>query len=227
MAKRLKKKEFIVIGMGKFGQSIARALADSGCDVLAVDNNEENIREIAEDVTHAMVINITDADDFATLGVKNFDAAVIAIGSNMETSVMCTILAKEAGVPYILAKANSELHAKILRKVGADLAILPEREIGIRMANRLVMGQYFDATEITSTFSMMELPVPEKWAGQTLVQLNLRAKKKINVIAIKKPDGRIEVNPDANAAIEPDDTLVVIGKNDRLQVLAEEETENR
>ncbi len=221
----MQKKEFVVIGMGKFGQSIARSLADSGCDVLAVDSEEERIREIADDVTHAIVMEINDANDMIQLGAKNFDAAIIGIGSNMEKSILCTILAKEAGVPYILAKANSEIHAKILRKVGADLAILPEQEIGIRMANRLLMGNNFDATELTSTFSMMEIPVPDRWAGKTLIELNLRAKKKINVIAIKKPDGKMDITPDATMSIDKNDILIVIGKNDKLKRIMEEDAE--
>ena len=146
------KKEFVVFGLGRFGTSVARTLAESGCEVLVVDDNEDKIHEIADYVTHAVCANVTDVDSLESLGISNFDGAIVAIGQNLEASVMVTILAKEAGIPYVLAKAQNDLHAKVLKKVGADMVVFPEKETGIRIANNILMGNFFDAVELSSTF---------------------------------------------------------------------------
>lgn len=208
-----------MFGLGRFGSSVARTLAESGCEVLVVDENEDKIHEIAESVTHAVCANVTDVDSLESLGISNFDGAIVAIGQNLEASVMVTILAKEAGIPYVLAKAQTELHAKVLKKVGADMVVFPEKETGIRIANNILMGNFFDAVELSSTFSMMELDALPEWVGHSLRDLNLRAKNKINVIGIKR-SGKLNINPDADMPLEKNDILVIIGKNDILNKLA-------
>ena len=142
MAKRNKnrRKEFVVFGMGKFGASVAKALADNGCQVMAVDSEQDKVEEIAEDVTYAVCTDVTDADAIHSLGIRNFDGAIVAIGENLEASVLVTIIAKEMGIPFVLAKAQTELQAKVLKKVGADKIIFPEKESGIRIANNLDIG---------------------------------------------------------------------------------------
>ncbi len=139
------KKEYIVIGLGQFGMSIAQTLMQNDCEVLVLDINEKRTRAIADSVTCAVTGNVMDAELLAGLGIRNFDGAVIAIGENMEASIMATMVVNELGVPHILAKAQSELHAKILRKVGADRVVLPEWEMGIRYANNMVHDNFFDA----------------------------------------------------------------------------------
>lgn len=213
------KKEFVVFGLGRFGLSVATTLAEGGCEVMVVDDDEEKIHEIADYVTYAIRADVTDADVLSNLGVSNFDGAVVAIGENLEASVMVTILIKEMGVPYVLAKAQNELHAKILKKVGADMVVYPEKETGIRIANNLMMGNFFDAVELSSTFSMMEIDALPEWVGHSLRGLNLRAKRDINVIGLKRKDN-LNINPDADMPIERDDTLVIIGKNEVLNKLA-------
>ncbi|MBE5959999.1 MAG: TrkA family potassium uptake protein [Lachnospiraceae bacterium] len=213
------KKEFVVFGLGRFGTSVATTLAESGCEVLAVDADEDKVHEIADFVTYAVKADITDGDALASLGIGNFDGAIVAIGKNLEASVMATILVKELGVPYVLAKAQNEIHAKVLKKVGADMVVFPEKETGIRIANNLIMGNFFDAVELSSTFSMMELDAPDEWVGKSLRELNLRAKNKINVIAIKRAEV-LDINPDADMPINRNDILVVIGKNEQLNRLA-------
>jgi trk system potassium uptake protein TrkA len=213
------KKEFVVFGLGRFGRSVATTLAEGGCEVMVVDDDEDKIHEVADYVTYAVRADVTEADALATLGIGNFDGAIIAIGENLEASVMVTILVKEMGVPYVLAKAQNELHAKILKKVGADMVVFPEKETGIRIANNLMMGNFFDAVELSSTFSMMELDAIPEWVGHSLRELNLRAKNMINVIGIKR-DENLNINPDADMPIERNDTLVIIGKNEILNKLA-------
>ena len=213
-----KRKEFVVFGIGKFGLSVAKALADNGCQVMAVDSEQDRIAEIAEHVTYAVCADVTDAEAMHSLGIKNFDGAIVAIGENLEASVLATIMSKELGIPYVLAKAQTELQAKVLKKVGADKIIFPEKETGIRIAHNLVGGNFFDAIELSNKYSMMNFDIPEDWVGKSLRELNLRVTKKINVIGIKRKDN-FEITPDADAPLLEDDILVIIGNNQALNKL--------
>lgn len=212
------RKEFVVFGLGKFGLSVAKALADNGCQVMAVDSEQSRVEEIAEHVTYAVCMDVTDTEAVHSLGIRNFDGAIVAIGENLEASVLVTILAKEMGIPYVLAKAQTELQAKVLKKVGADKIIFPEKESGIRIANNLVSDNFFDAIELSTKYSMMDFDVPDEWVGKSLRELNLRATKKINIIGIKKND-EFEITPDPDAPLQADDVLVIIGKNQTLSKL--------
>ena len=214
------KKEYIVIGLGQFGMSIAQTLMQNDCEVLVLDINEKRTRAIADSVTCAVTGNVMDAELLAGLGIRNFDGAVIAIGENMEASIMATMVVNELGVPHILAKAQSELPAKILRKVGADRVVLPEWEMGIRYANNMVHDNFFDAVELSPDISMIEINVRREWEGKSLKQLNMRAKYKINVIGIKSEDG-FDVNPDPDEPLNANSKLVSIGRNEVLNKLAE------
>ena len=167
-----------------------------------------------------MTADVTDEEALDALGISNFDGAIVGIGEDMEASIMVTILVKELGIPYVLAKAQSDIHARVLRRVGADAVVFPEKETGMRIAHNLMMGNFFDAVELSSTFSMMELPVKVEWIGSSLRQLNLRAKYKINVVGIRTRD-YLDANPDPDRPFEPEDILIVIGKNEVLNRLAE------
>lgn len=212
------KKEFVVFGLGRFGKSVATTLAESGCNVLVVDSNQDKIQDMADIVTYAVRGDVTDTEMLQSLGLGNFDGAVIAIGESLEASVMVTILAKEMGIPYVMAKAQNDLHAKVLKKVGVDLVVFPEKETGIRLAHNLVMGNFFNVIELSSKFSLMELDVPNEWDGHSLKDLNIRAKHNINVIGIKKKD-ELDINPEPDEKLSKDDILVVIGDNDSLNKL--------
>jgi len=218
------KKEFVVLGLGIFGKSVATTLAESGCEILVVDLNEDKINEIADKVTYAVKADATDADTLKTLGISNFDGAIIAMGESFESSVMATILVKELGIPYVLAKANSELHARILKRVGADMVVFPEKETGIKIANNLMSDNFFDAIELSSTFSMMDIEVLDEWIGKSLKDLKLRSTHKINVIGIRKKEN-LNINPAADDAIEKGDVLVIIGNNETLNKLANKKTQ--
>lgn len=212
------KKEFVVFGLGRFGKSVALTLADSGCEVLVVDSDEDAIQEMADFVTYAVKADVTDIDVLSTLGISNFDGAIVGIGSDLEASVMVTILTKELGIPYVLAKAKTDLHAKILKKVGADAVVFPEKETGVRIAHNLLLGNFFDAVELSSTYSMMELDTPDEWDGKNMIELDLRAKYKINVIGIKRKND-LDINPAADKKLKKDDVLIVIGENEMLDKL--------
>lgn len=213
------KKEFIVIGLGRFGMSMAKTLAQNDCEVLVLDHDEEKTKAMAEVVTCAVTGDVTDPEVLSGLGIRNFDGAIVAIGTDLEASIMATMLVKELGIRHILAKAQSEIHAKVLRKVGADMVVFPEKEMGIRYANNLIHGNFFDAVELSPDYSMMEINVRREWEGKSLKELNLRAKYKINVIGIKKEEG-FDVSPDAEEALSQNYVLIAIGRNEVLNKLA-------
>ena len=214
----MKNKEFAVFGLGKFGRSVAETLAESGCEVLAVDKDEETVQDIADKVTYAAKADATDKDALQTLGVSNLDAAVVAIAENMEVSILVTIYLKELGVPYVIVKAQSEIHASILKKVGADDIIFPEREMGARIARNLISGNFIDYVELSSKISMAEIEVPVEWVGKSLRDLNIRDKYSINVVGIKDGDD-IEVNINPGRLLKSGEIMILIGDNSSLQKL--------
>jgi trk system potassium uptake protein TrkA len=162
--------------------------------------------------------DVTDAETLATLGLKNFDGAVVAIGENLEASVLVTIMAKELGIPYVLAKVLTDTQAKVLKKVGADMVVFPEKETGIRIANKLMYGKFFDAITLSRTYSIMEIDAHKDWIGKSLIDLNLRKVHGINVVAIKQK-GAIKVNPEPKEVIKEADVLIVLGKSEVLNKL--------
>lgn len=189
-----KKNSYAVVGMGRFGSAVAKELSNSGADVLAIDLNQERVRLIAEHVTYAVKADITDAETVVSLGLSNMDAVVVAVTRSMDASIMGTILAKENGAPYVIAKAMDEMHAKILRKVGADRVIIPEKESGVRIAKGLMNGKFLDFFELSEHISMVEIPVQEEWIGKNLRQLDFRREHSVNVIAYEEEGKEVLVN---------------------------------
>ena len=209
-------KSFVVFGLGKFGYSVAVSLCKNGCEVLAVDQDEEKVEDIANDVTYAVKANVIDPDIYESLDIGNMDGAVIAISDNMEASVVATILAKEAGIPYVLAKANTPTHALILEKVGASQVIFPEKAMGSRVARNMVFGKFVDTFELSDAYSMVEMEVPGSWVGKSLRDLDVRKNFKVNVAAIKEGE-RIDVNPDPEEPMRAGQILLTVGDNDNLR----------
>ena len=212
------KKQYAVIGLGRFGTSVARTLYESGNDVLAIDKDAEAVQEISDYVTHSVVMDATDESALANLGIRNFDVAVVAIGGNIQSSILATLLIKEAGVKYIVAKGNNELHAKVLYKTGADKVILPERDMGVRVAHNIVSSNILDYIELASDYSIMEIEALEKWVRKTLKELDIRKKYGINIIAIKTKE-EINVSPSPDLKIADKDILIAIGKDKNLEKL--------
>ena len=204
-------KQFIIIGIGKFGESIATNLYKMGHDVLAVDIDEERVQYIANKVTHAVQADATEEGTLEALGVKHFDGAVVTIGESVQASILITMLCKELGIRHVLAKAQNELHAKVLYKIGADRVVFPERDMGLRVAHSLVSTSFLDYIELTPDYSIVELKAAKDWQGKSLKDLNIRAKYGINIMAIKQDD-KVVVSPAADDVIQRDDVLVVIGK---------------
>ena len=204
-------KQFIIIGIGKFGESIATNLYKMGHDVLAVDIDEERVQHISRKVTHAVQADATEEGTLEALGVKHFDGAVVTIGESVQASILIIMLCKELGIRHVLAKAQNELHAKVLYKIGADRVVFPERDMGLRVAHSLVSTSFLDYIELTPDYSIVELKAAKDWQGKSLKDLNVRAEYGINIMAIKQDD-KVVVSPAADDTIQRDDVLVVIGK---------------
>ncbi len=209
-------KSFAVLGLGRFGKSIAVELASNDCEVIAVDMNSEVVAEIADKVAFAAAADITDINVLKSLGISNVDGAIVAIGDNLSVSVMATMLLKELGVPYVLAKAKNLMDEKILKKVGADATTLPENEMGIRIARNIVVGNFVDLVELSSKFSIVEMDMPSEWAGHSLMELNLREKYGINLIAIKEGDV-VDVTLDPKAILKENTIVFLVGENNSLR----------
>lgn len=208
-------KSFVVLGIGRFGNSLARTLYSLGHEVLAVDENEEVIQEIADHVTHAVVGDCVDEKTLRSLGVRNFDVVVVAIGGDLQSGILATVILKDMGVKMVVAKAQSEIHAKVLQRVGADKVVFPERDMGVRVANNLSTENILDHIELSPDYSIAELKAPAKWVGKTLKALDVRAHYGITILACKN-DHDINVSPSADYALCEDDVLIVLGRNEDL-----------
>lgn len=207
-------KSIAVFGIGRFGKSLALRLADMGVDVMVVDNNSEDIEKIADKVTYAIEANLTDADAIQALGLDDIDTVVVAMGSDLQASIMSVMVAKEMGVPYVMAKASDERMGAILTKVGADKIIYPEEESGFRTARVLASESFIDYFDIAGTLCVLEMKPKPEWIGKNLIELNLRSNYKMNVIAIKDKSGTsssIDPNKPLNADAE---LFVVVDKKD-------------
>lgn len=211
----MRKKQFIVIGLGRFGTSVAETLYGLGNDVLAVDSDEEIVQNISERVTHAVQLDANDENSLRALGISNFDVAIISIGSDIQASILATLLVKEMGIKHIITKANDALHAKVLYKIGANRVIFPERDMGVRVAHNLCSSNILDYIELSPDFSIAEIAAPSDWENRSLIELNLRATYGINVVAIKRSN-EIDVSPSPDEVVLPGDIIVAIGGTQEL-----------
>ncbi|WP_318361752.1 TrkA family potassium uptake protein [uncultured Agathobaculum sp.] len=207
-------KSFLVIGMGRFGTAVAQELTELGQEVLVIDENEEDVQRVAEDVTQAMQGDAQDEAVLRAVGVRNFDCCVVAVGTDMEASILITVMLKELGAKYIVAKARSAVHAKVLERVGADRVVLPESEMGRKLAQRLAHTNVVDFIGVSDEYSILEVHTPKSWVGKSLVQLAVRQKYKVNVLAVRHGEnGALDASPKPNMAIEPNDLLLIMGEN--------------
>ena len=207
-------KSFLVIGMGRFGTAVAQELTELGQEVLAIDENEEDVQRVAEDVTQAMQGDAQDEAVLRAVGVRNFDCCVVAVGTDMEASILITVMLKELGAKYIVAKARSAVHAKVLERVGADRVVLPESEMGRKLAQRLAHTNVVDFIGVSDEYSILEVHTPKSWVGKSLVQLAVRQKYKVNVLAVRHGEnGALDASPKPNMAIELNDLLLIMGEN--------------
>jgi trk system potassium uptake protein TrkA len=204
-------KQFIVLGLGRFGSAVATTLVELGHEVLGVDNDEERVNDLKDEITQAVQADITEERVLKELGVKNFDAAIVSIATDLEASILVTMMLKEMGLKYIIAKAQNNLHAKILKKIGVDKVVFPERDMGARIARRLITPNIKDYVELEPNYNIMEIKALPEFVDKSLSELDLRNKYGINVLAIKRNNG-FNISPQAKDVIKKDDLLIVIGE---------------
>jgi len=212
-------KQFIVIGLGRFGSAVATTLVELGHEVLGVDNDEERVNDLKDKITQAVQADITEERVLKELGVKNFDAAIVSIGTNLEASILVTMMLKEMGLKYIIAKALNNLHAKVLEKIGVDKIVFPERDMGIRIARSLIIPNIKDYIELEPDYSVIEIEALPEFTDKTLSELDLRNKYGINILAIKRNDS-FNISPQAKDVIKKGDFLIVIGETKKITELA-------
>jgi trk system potassium uptake protein TrkA len=217
----MEKRSFAVIGLGRFGSSVAQHLHSLGHEVMGVDENEEKIQEHQAIVTHVVQADTTDEQALREIGIRNFDAVIVAIGADIQASILTTLLLKEMGVKKIVGKAQNYRHGQVLYKVGADKVVFPERDMGLRVAHNLISPNVLDFFEFAEDYSVAEVVVSEKLAGKNLIELGIRSKYGINVVAIKSGED-FNIAPDAEDVVQKGDILVVIGHNDNLKKLEED-----
>lgn len=202
-------KSYAVFGLGRYGIAVAKELVNNGADVLAVDIDEDIVNSAVADIPFCRCADITDPEVIKQLGISNVDVVVVAMANNLEASVMSVILCKEAGVKMVIAKCADEMQGKILCKVGADKVVYPESESGVRLAKNLLSAGMVDLIDLSEDISVIEIPVREKWVGKTLIELDLRKKYAINIIAIRNGED-ILINVDPNVQLSNEMQLVVI-----------------
>ena len=211
-------KTYAVFGLGRYGRAVAKELAVSGAEVLAVDMDETLVNSAIVDIPFCKCADVTDGEVIKQLGITNVDVVIIAMAHNLEASVMATMLCKEAGVRVVIAKCADEMQAKILKKIGADKVVLPEIESGTRLAKNLLSAGFVDLIELANDVSMVELNVKNEWIGKTLLELNLRKKYALNVVAIRDGE-RVEVTIDPEKPLKSSMKLIVIANTSKLNKL--------
>ncbi|OEF95614.1 potassium channel family protein [Desulfuribacillus alkaliarsenatis] len=214
----MKQKQYAVLGLGRFGGSIATSLYNMGHEVLAIDINEDKVQAYSNAVSQAVQADSTDEKALKALGIRNFSVVVVAIGQDIQASIMASLIVKEMGVKHIVVKAQNDLHGKVLEKIGVDRVVFPERDMGARVAHNLLSPNIIDFIELSPEYSILEFVATKSMVGKSLIELNIRAKYGINIMAIKSGKNKINVAPMATDVVQEDDVLVVVGHKEDLKV---------
>ncbi len=204
------KREFAVIGLGRFGGSICEELSLEGMNVLAIDSSEQKINEFKNIASHAVIADATDESVLKDLGINNIDHVIVAIGENIQASILTTVILTDLGIKKITVKAQNDYHEKILKRIGADHVVHPERDMGRRLAHSLISSNILDYLELSEDHSMVEVKAGKNLVGKTLIELDIRANYGCNVVAIRRGK-QMNVSPSAEDKLREDDVLVVIG----------------
>ena len=210
------KKQYAIIGLGRFGSSVASTLMSAGHEVLAIDTDEERVQRFSESVTHAVTADSTEENTLKSLGIRNFDTVIVAIGQNVQASVLTTLLLKELGVKYVVAKADTALHGKMLAKIGADKVVFPERDMGQRIAHNLMSTNVIDYLELAPDLGLIEVEVPKELFNIRLRDTRLRADFGITVVAIRRKGKRI-LSPNPEEEFLEGDNLILVGESTGIQ----------
>jgi trk system potassium uptake protein TrkA len=212
-------KQYAVIGLGRFGTSVARNLFKLGQEVLVIDTDEERLRYVSEEVTHTLLADTTDINVMKNIGIKNFDVVVVAIGENVQSNIMTVLLLKELGVKFVVAKALNKMQGRVLEKIGADRVVYPERDMGKRIAHNLVSANLVDFIELTQELRISEVIAQREMDGKSLKALNMRSRYNVNVILIKRVDGEVVLSPGAEDVIRHGDVMLLVGEKNAMDKL--------
>jgi trk system potassium uptake protein TrkA len=212
----MKLNQFVIIGLGRFGSSLGKELINLGYEVLGVDRDEEKVQELSSVLTYTVVADATEEEVLRSIGARNFDCGIVAIGDDIQASILATILLKDLGVKKVVAKATSDLHGRVLERVGVDRIIYPERDMGVRVAHQLVSPNLLDYIELSKKYTIAELAVPQCLSGKSLNDVNPRGRFGCSIVAINKPKGII-IAPVAKDVLTTDDVMVVIGTNHQIE----------
>ena len=215
MSKKNAKKQFIVVGLGRFGSAIAETLCKAGEEVLGVDVNLDLVEDMRDRITQTVQMDAMDRDALTALGVKDFDVAFVTMGSDIRASGTITLMLKELGVRRVIAKAHDDFHGRMLEKLGADKVLFPERDMGRRIAHNLVSGNIIDYLELSPDYSMAEVRPMRQWIGKSLKDLALRSSAGINIIAIKSGES-VDPMPQPDTVIREEDMLLVVAREETL-----------
>ncbi len=214
------KKQFLVIGLGRFGASVAYTLTEAGHSVVGIDQSETCVQRMSESITDVIKCDATDADILESMGISDFEAVLVCIGEKyIQNSILVTLLLKEKGAKRIIAKAGTRTQGRVLSKVGADTIVYPEKDMGERVARSLVSSNIIDFLEVSPDVSIIEIPAPETIVGKNLIELNLRHKYGVTIISIKNSKNEIISPPGVNYIFQKDDILTLIGENKLLKKL--------
>lgn len=212
------KKTYAVFGLGRYGIAVAKELVENGMEVIAVDTEQRKVNDAAAYLPVCKCADVGDAEVISRLGIGNVDTVIVCMASNLEASVMAVMLCKEAGVKTVIAKCANEMHRKILQSVGADQVVFPEKESGIRLAKNLLSSGFVDIITLSDEVSLVEIDVKSEWAGKNLIELNLRKKYGLNIVAVKKGDEvSVSINPEQR--LDAEATLIVIANTVNLRKL--------
>lgn len=215
-------KSFVVIGLGRFGSAIARELSALGHEVLALDTNEDRVAQVADHVTHAVTGDARNMEVLRALGVKDFDCAVVAMGSDVGNSALITLNLKELGLKQVVCKAQSHTHSKVLEKIGADRVVFPEYEMGVKVAQGLSSSNVLNFIEFSDDYGIVELAAPKSWVGKTLRELDVRNAHHVTIIALRRgAGGALDVSPRADVPLEGGDNIVALGRSEDINRLHE------
>lgn len=212
-------KSFIVLGLGRFGISFAKTVIDLGHEVLGADSDEEIVKRHVNDLTHIVEADITNEDFLKSIEVQKFDAVIIAVSSSLQVSIMATLVAKELGAKYIIAKAQNDFHSKLLYKIGADIAVLPEKDIGVKVAHNLVTDRFLNSIEISDGYSIMSIHTPEEWIDKELEIITPKLPPHTYIVAIKTLENELFMVPNMETKISEGDIITLMGENTALKKL--------
>ena len=218
--KKIAKKmnQFVVIGVGRFGRSIATTLSELGKEVLVIDTNQDAVNQMEGIVSGAVVADATGNDVLHSLGVQNFDCAINCIGKDLQASILTTLICKDLGVNYVVAKAKNEQNKKVLERIGADMVVFPEVYMGKKVANMLTNPSMNEILDLTENFKIVEVPVPDAWQNKSVIELDVRKKYKVSIIFIRRENGVISIEPETKFL--KGDTIIIAGESGKLEAIS-------